>query len=91
MCIGARVFKIWWIISQNIIRRRITKECARFTSTPTNDRLIGKEFEIPHCEGVLIPQVRPSHKYSISPWEMIHLPVGDNALCMQPYTVYTAV
>jgi hypothetical protein len=25
------------------------------------------------------------------PWEMMHLPVGDNALCMQPYTVYTAV
>jgi hypothetical protein len=25
-------------ISQNIIRRRIIKECATFTSTPTNDR-----------------------------------------------------
>jgi hypothetical protein len=23
---------------------------------------------------VLIPQVRPARKYSISPWEMIHLP-----------------
>jgi hypothetical protein len=22
---------------------------------------------------------------------MIHLPVGDNALCMQPHTAYTAV
>jgi hypothetical protein len=41
--------------------------------------------------GMLIPQVRPAHKYLISPWEMIHLPVGDNALCIQPYTVYTAV
>jgi hypothetical protein len=28
--------------------------------------IIGKEFEIPHCEGVLIPQVRPAHKYPIS-------------------------
>jgi hypothetical protein len=28
---------------------------------------------------VLIPQVRPAHKYPISPMEMIHLPGGDNA------------
>jgi hypothetical protein len=34
----ARAFKIWRIISQNIIRRHITKECARYTSTPTNNR-----------------------------------------------------
>jgi hypothetical protein len=40
---------------------------------------------------VLILQVRPAHKYLIPPWEMIHLPVGDNALCAPPYTVYTAV
>jgi hypothetical protein len=25
------------------------------------------------------------------PWEMIHLPVGENALCAPPYTVYTTV
>jgi hypothetical protein len=31
-------FQIWRIISQNTIRRRITKECETFTSTPTNDR-----------------------------------------------------
>jgi hypothetical protein len=29
---------------------------------------------------VLITQVRPAHKYSISPWEMIHIPGGDNAV-----------
>jgi hypothetical protein len=29
---------------------------------------------------LLIPQVRPAHKYPISPWEMIHLPGGDNAV-----------
>jgi hypothetical protein len=40
---------------------------------------------------MLIPQVRPAHKYPISPWEMIHLPVEDNALCAPPYTVYKAV
>jgi hypothetical protein len=31
---------------------------------------------------VLIPQVRPAHKYPIPPWEMIHPPGGDNAVCM---------
>jgi hypothetical protein len=33
----------------------------------------------PTITQVLIPQVRPAHKYPISPWEMIHLPGGDNA------------
>jgi hypothetical protein len=33
---------------------------------------------------MLIPQVRPARKYPISPWEMIHLPGGDNALCATP-------
>jgi hypothetical protein len=41
--------------------------------------------------GLLIPQVRQVHKYPNPPWEMMHLPVGDNALCAPPYTVYTAV
>jgi hypothetical protein len=40
---------------------------------------------------LLIPQVRPAHKYPISLWEMIHLPVGDNALCAPLYTVYPDV
>jgi hypothetical protein len=30
---------------------------------------------------MLIPQVRPAHKYPNSPWEMIHPPEGDNAVC----------
>jgi hypothetical protein len=38
MHIGARDFKIWRIISQSTIRRRITKECETFTPTPTTDR-----------------------------------------------------
>jgi hypothetical protein len=38
MCTGARDIKIWQIISQNIIRRHIIKECAKFASTPTNNR-----------------------------------------------------
>jgi hypothetical protein len=32
------------------------------------------------CHTMLIPQVRLAHKYSIPPWEMIHLPGGDNAV-----------
>jgi hypothetical protein len=35
-----------------------------------------------HKQAVLIPQVRPAHKYPNSPWEMIHPPGGDNAVCM---------
>jgi hypothetical protein len=31
---------------------------------------------------VLIPHVRQAHIYPISPWEMIHPPGGDNAVCM---------
>jgi hypothetical protein len=31
---------------------------------------------------VLIPQVRLAHKYPNPPWEMIHPPGGDNAVCM---------
>jgi hypothetical protein len=35
-----------------------------------------------HQKELLIPQVRPAHKYPNSPWEMIHPPGGDNAVCM---------
>jgi hypothetical protein len=39
---------------------------------------------------MLIPQVRPAHKYPNSPWETIHPPGGDNAVCVYPHKVYTA-
>jgi hypothetical protein len=39
---------------------------------------------------VLIPQVRPAHKYPNSHWETIQPPGGDNAECMYPHKVYTA-
>jgi hypothetical protein len=39
---------------------------------------------------LLIPQVRPAHKYPNSPWETIHPPGGDNAVCVYPHKVYTA-
>jgi hypothetical protein len=39
---------------------------------------------------VLIPQVRPAHKYPNSPWETIQPPGGDNAVCVYPHKVYTA-
>jgi hypothetical protein len=35
-----------------------------------------------HSAELLIPQVRPAHKYPNSPWEMIHPPGGVNAVCM---------
>jgi hypothetical protein len=39
------------------------------------------KFQHDSPKQLFIPQVRPAHKYPISPWEMIHPPVGDNALC----------
>jgi hypothetical protein len=33
-----RAINIWQIIAQNIIRRHIKKECAKYTFTPTNKR-----------------------------------------------------
>jgi hypothetical protein len=39
---------------------------------------------------LLIPQVRQAHKYPNSPWEKIHPPGGDNAVCVYLHKVYTA-
>jgi hypothetical protein len=39
---------------------------------------------------VLIPQVKPAHKYPNSPWETTRPPGGDNAECVYPHKVYTA-
>jgi hypothetical protein len=39
---------------------------------------------------VLIPQVRPAHKYPNSPRETNQPPGGDNAVCVYPHKVYTA-
>jgi hypothetical protein len=47
--------------------------------------------EIVQLYNLLIPQVRPVKKYPISPWETIHLYLGDNALCATPHTVYMDV
>jgi hypothetical protein len=51
------------------------------------NKLVSPQFHIMFDDNfdtvqVLIPQVRPAHKYPISPWEMIHPPGGDNAVCM---------
>jgi hypothetical protein len=46
-----------------------------------NEEAINRFMQIPTI-AVLIPQVRPAHNYPNSPWEMIHPPGGDNAVCM---------
>jgi hypothetical protein len=66
------------------IKHADTMERSFKTSSYTYDDPFGNEH-------MLIPQVRPAHKYPISPWEMIHPLGGDNAICMEAYTVYTAV
>jgi hypothetical protein len=39
---------------------------------------------------MLIPQVRPAHKYPNSSWETIRPPGGDSAKCVYPHKVYMA-
>jgi hypothetical protein len=57
-------------LTQNSIRKQLLKNQYR--------KLWGED----HGYWMLIPQVRPAHKYPISPWGMIHPPGGDNAVCM---------
>jgi hypothetical protein len=45
---------------------------------PMSPEIIAREQK----KDMLIPQVRPAHKYPNSPWEMSHPPGGDNAVCM---------
>jgi hypothetical protein len=62
----------------------ITKECAKYIYTWVSNRRIERELEILHCEGVLIPKVRPAHTYSISPWGINRLP---REIEQQPYSL----
>jgi hypothetical protein len=48
----------------------------------TSDEHVEESHYKPGGRVMLIPQVRPAHKYPNSPWEMIHPPGGDNAVCM---------
>jgi hypothetical protein len=75
---------------QHYRRHRCHKSYAEVPNLWDNNKLLAKNH-LCHSENqLLIPQVRPAHKYPNSPWEMIHTPGGDNAVCMEPYTVYTA-
>jgi hypothetical protein len=56
--IGAQDTTIWPITSQNIIHQCITNKCKKCIQTQVYDRLTDREFEIRHCEGVLIPKAR---------------------------------
>jgi hypothetical protein len=47
---------------------------------PISFTLVVDDFTVKYVS-MLIPQVRPAQKYPISPWETIHLPGGDNAVC----------
>jgi hypothetical protein len=46
------------------------------------DRIWNNEKDGIFSQSMLIHQVRPAHTYPIPPWEMIHPPGGDNAVCM---------
>jgi hypothetical protein len=48
---------------------------------PTHISLLNS-IKYQSIDKLLIPQVSVAHKYPNSPWEMIHPPGGDNAVCM---------
>jgi hypothetical protein len=51
-------------------RRNVVKSVANAASTPHPAITVGRM----DTQLVLVPQVRPAHKYPNSPWEMIHPP-----------------
>jgi hypothetical protein len=63
-----------WVLQQAVDAACATLGAPGFEVAPTQV-MDFKNF-------MLIPQVRPAHKYPNSPWEMIHPPGGDNAVCM---------
>jgi hypothetical protein len=63
---------------KNMVRSNMIKNCP---NTPANISAANKIFG-PDVASLLIPQVRPAHKYPNSPWEMMHPPGGDNTVCM---------
>jgi hypothetical protein len=77
------------IIDGTTFMNYVAQECKSITCTKPCSALQNLPFY--RRSKMLIPQVRLAHKYPISPWEMIHLPVRDNALCVPPYKVYTTV
>jgi hypothetical protein len=87
------VRKEWYMASEEGIRKTYTCMCQI-----TNGQVVCVEMKLIrtteglyqnsatlvllHEYGLLIHQVRLAHTYPIPPWEMIHLPGGDNAVCM---------
>jgi hypothetical protein len=62
-------------VDRNMVAQ-LTKANSRLAKQLEDNATSIKEVKL------LIPQVRPAHKYPNPPWEMIHPPGGDNAVCM---------
>jgi hypothetical protein len=58
------------------------RELKAFLKKERSEKHGQRSFNPSTRKYLLIPQVRPAHKYLSSPWEMIHPPGGDNAVCM---------
>jgi hypothetical protein len=74
-----------WVSAYDIIHQELTSNGFKpKLQTLDNEAPSAlKNFFTTHdVEYLLIPQVRPAHKYPNSPWETIHPPGGDNAVCM---------
>jgi hypothetical protein len=58
------------------------KKCVSLKVNQDPSDLFEALVAIDHAYSEMLkPQVRPARKYPISPWEMIHLPGGYNAVC----------
>jgi hypothetical protein len=71
MYTGARVIKTWTIISQNIIRRHITEECATYIHA--DEQLINRKGT---RDTALRGCVNTSGKAGA---QILHLPLGDDS------------
>jgi hypothetical protein len=73
--IDAKVAHPIWIYSHKESGEHNDRKCMNGKQLVCMDFKLGNTYA-----DLLIPRVRPAHKYPISPWEMIHLPGGDNAV-----------
>jgi hypothetical protein len=67
-------------------RKRIRNVYIRANERPVNR----KGIQDSALRGCVNTSGKASAQIPPPPWEMIHPPGGDNAVCMYPYTVYTA-
>jgi hypothetical protein len=72
MCTGAQDTKIWQINSQNIIRRRITKECEKMYTHASEQPINRKGIRDSALRGCVNTSGKAGAK-------ILHVPLGDDS------------